>query len=112
MTTAQSAPTLSAPWGPREVPTTALLTDHYELTMLQAALQAGTADRPCVFELFARRLPSGRRYGVVAGVGRALRALEHFRFDAESLEFLLGAGVVDAPTAEWLADFRFDGDIW
>nr|WP_280949264.1 nicotinate phosphoribosyltransferase [Friedmanniella luteola] len=94
------------------MPTTALLTDHYELTMLQAALQAGTADRPCVFELFARRLPPGRRYGVVAGVGRALRALEHFRFDTESLEFLRGASVVDDRTADWLADFRFDGSIW
>lgn len=99
-------------WGPREVPTTALLTDHYELTMLQAALEAGTADRPCVFELFARRLPPGRRYGVVAGVGRALRALAHFRFDEESLRFLTEAHVVDARTADWLADFRFDGDVW
>jgi nicotinate phosphoribosyltransferase len=99
-------------WGPSEVPTTALLTDHYELTMLQAALEAGTANRPCVFELFARRLPPGRRYGVVAGVGRALRALTHFRFDEESLRFLREAGVVNSPTADWLADFRFDGDIW
>ena len=79
--TADAAQTL---WGPREVPTTALLTDHYELTMLRAARQAGTADRRCVFELFARRLPEGRRYGVVAGVGRALRALRHFRFDEEA----------------------------
>ena len=112
MTVPDAASTPLTSWGPREVPTTALLTDHYELTMLQAALRAGTAHRPCVFELFARRLPPGRRYGVVAGVGRALRALEHFRFDAESLEYLRGAGVVDEPTADWLADFRFDGDIW
>ncbi|WP_375432250.1 nicotinate phosphoribosyltransferase [uncultured Friedmanniella sp.] len=105
-------PTGANPWGPREVPTTALLTDHYELTMLQAALQAGTAERPCVFELFARRLPPGRRYGVVAGVGRALRALTHFRFDEESLRFLREARVVDGATADWLADFRFNGDIW
>jgi len=112
VTVPDPAPGAPALWGPREVPTTALLTDHYELTMLQAALQAGTADRPCVFELFARRLPPGRRYGVVAGVGRALRAIEHFRFDAEALEFLRGAHVVDGPTADWLAGFRFDGDIW
>jgi nicotinate phosphoribosyltransferase len=112
VTVPEPAPGATTAWGPREVPTTALLTDHYELTMLQAALQAGTADRPCVFELFARRLPPGRRYGVVAGVGRALRALEHFRFDAESLEFLRGAHVVDGRTADWLADFRFDGSIW
>ena len=51
---------------------TGLLTDHYELTMLQAALRDGTAERRCVFEVFARRLPEGRRYGVVAGTGRLL----------------------------------------
>ena len=62
---------------------TALLTDHYELTMLQAALARGTAHRRSVFELFGRRLPEGRRYGVVAGVGRALDAIEAFRFDDE-----------------------------
>ena len=58
---------------------TALFTDHYELTMLEAALAAGTADRQAIFELFPRRLPAGRRYGVVAGVGRALDAIERFR---------------------------------
>nr|WP_269453403.1 nicotinate phosphoribosyltransferase [Microlunatus phosphovorus] len=94
------------------MPTTALLTDHYELTMLRAALQAGTANRHSVFELFGRRLPPGRRYGVVCGVGRALRALRAFHFDEESLRFLLDTDVVDQPTADWLADFRFSGDIW
>src|SRR5271157_1737690 len=49
---------------------TALLTDHYELTMLQASLRSGAADRRAVFEVFARHLPHGRRYGVVAGTGR------------------------------------------
>ena len=93
------------------MPTTALLTDHYELTMLRAARQAGTADRRCVFELFARRLPEGRRYGVVAGVGRALRALRHFRFDEEALRFLRDHEIVDHATADWLADFSFSGDI-
>lgn len=88
----------------------ALLTDHYELTMLQAALHGGTAGRRSVFELFPRRLPEGRRYGVVAGVGRALDALEAFRFDEQVLGVL--EDVVDATTLEWLADFRFSGDIW
>ena len=50
----------------------ALLTDHYELTMVSAALRDGTADRRCVFEVFTRRLPTGRRYGVVAGTGRLI----------------------------------------
>jgi nicotinate phosphoribosyltransferase len=89
---------------------TALLTDHYELTMLQAALGSGTAHRRSVFELFPRRLPEGRRYGVVAGVGRALDAIEDFRFDDEALGVL--EGVVDEPTREWLASYRFAGDVW
>ena len=88
----------------------ALLTDHYELTMVQAARQAGTAGRRSVFELFPRRLPQGRRYGVVAGVGRALDAIESFRFDAASLAAL--EGVVDADMLEWLASYRFSGDVW
>ncbi|GAB2850056.1 nicotinate phosphoribosyltransferase [Actinocorallia aurea] len=91
---------------------TALLTDHYELTMLQAALRDGTAARRSVFEVFARRLPRGRRYGVVAGTGRFLDALEHFAFAPEDLEFLTSTGVVDDDTAAWLADFRFSGDVW
>jgi nicotinate phosphoribosyltransferase len=89
---------------------TALLTDHYELTMLQAALRSGTAHRRSVFELFPRRLPEGRRYGVVAGVGRALDAIESFRFDDETLRVV--ADVVDEPTCEWLASYRFSGDVW
>lgn len=91
---------------------TALLTDHYELTMVQAALRAGTASRRSVFELFPRRLPEGRRYGVVAGVGRALDAFERFRFDDEVLEVLREGHVVDDATLEWLAGYRFSGDIW
>ncbi|MFZ1115045.1 MAG: nicotinate phosphoribosyltransferase [Propionibacteriaceae bacterium] len=112
MTATDPAPDLAAAWGPREVPTTALLTDHYELTMVRAALRAGTADRRCVFELFARRLPEGRRYGVVAGVGRFLRALRQFRFDDESLRFLRDRKIVDHVMADWLANYQFSGDIW
>ena len=89
---------------------TALLTDHYELTMLQAALRSGTAHRRAVFELFPRRLPEGRRYGVVAGVGRALDAIESFAFDPASLAVL--SDVVDERTLEWLASYRFTGDLW
>jgi len=90
---------------------TALLTDHYELTMLAAALRDGTADRPCVFEVFARRLPEGRRYGVVAGTGRLLDAIRDFRFDQAELSQLERAGVVDEATIAWLADYRFTGDV-
>ncbi|RYJ04636.1 MAG: nicotinate phosphoribosyltransferase, partial [Actinomycetales bacterium] len=93
-------------------PSTALLTDHYELTMLQAALADGTAHRPCVFEVFARRLPEGRRYGVVGGTERLLEALGSFRFGEEEVAWLREEEVVDTVTADWLADYRFSGDVW
>ena len=89
----------------------ALLTDRYELTMLQAALADGTAHRRCVFELFTRRLPPGRRYGVLAGTGRLLEELEAFRFGDEELSWLSSEGVVDRPTLDWLSDYRFRGSI-
>jgi len=80
--------------------------------MLQASLSSGTAGRRSVFELFPRRLPEGRRYGVVAGVDRALDAIEAFRFDAEAIDFLRTQGIVDGPTREFLAGYSFNGDIW
>lgn len=92
--------------------TTALLTDHYELTMVRAARASGTADRRSVFELFPRRLPEGRRYGVVAGVGRALAALEQFVFDDQTVDFLLRQQIVDEDLAGWLSGYRFSGSIW
>jgi nicotinate phosphoribosyltransferase len=91
---------------------TALLTDHYELTMLQASLRSGAASRRAIFEVFARHLPHGRRYGVVAGTGRLLDALERFRFGPADLEFLGGAGIVDSPTLAFLESYRFTGNIW
>ena len=93
------------------LPSTALLTDRYELTMLQAALRDGTAARRCVFEVFTRRLPPGRRYGVLAGTGRLLEALEAFRFDDDVLAFLERDEIVDRATLEHLAGWRFTGSI-
>src|ERR1700753_849477 len=91
---------------------TALLTDHYELTMLQGALPSGAAQRRTIFEVCARHLPHGRRYGVVAGTGRLLDALERFRFDAADLDFLRAADIVDDVTLRYLESYRFTGNIW
>jgi nicotinate phosphoribosyltransferase len=97
---------------PERAPSTALLTDHYELTMVRAALRSGVARRRAVFEVFARQLPSGRRYGVVAGAGRFLDALEQFRFGAAELAFIERAGIADDSTLEFLQGYRFGGSIW
>ncbi|MFZ0323437.1 MAG: nicotinate phosphoribosyltransferase [Actinomycetes bacterium] len=80
--------------------------------MLQAALRDGTWRRRSVFELFCRRLPAGRRYGVVAGAARFLDALTRFTFDDEVLAFLEERSVVENDTLAWLADYHFEGDIW
>jgi nicotinate phosphoribosyltransferase len=96
----------------RERQSTALLTDRYELTMLQTALGDGTAARRCVFEVSARRLPPGRRYSVLAGTGRVLEAIADFRFTDEELAFLSRAKVTNRETMEYLADYRFTGSIW
>ncbi len=96
---------------PPQASSTALLTDRYELTMLQAALVDGTAARHCVFEVFTRRLPPGRRYGVVAGTGRVLEALADFRFTDDELGYLSREKVVDRATIDYLAGYRFAGSV-
>ena len=97
---------------PGPAPTTSLLTDMYELTMVQATLRSGAAHRRCVFEVFTRRLPEGRRYGVLAGTGRVLEALTRFRFSDADLRYLSDNRIVDAQTVQWLADYRFTGNVW
>ena len=77
--------------------------------MLSAALRDGTARRQTTFEVFARRLPDGRRYGVVAGTGRFLEALASFEFDAAALDSV--RGFLDPDTVAYLTQYRFRGDI-
>jgi nicotinate phosphoribosyltransferase len=91
--------------------TSALLTDRYELTMLGSSLRDGTARRRCTFEVFARRLPDGRRYGVVAGTARVLDAIADFRFDDATVDWLSSARVIDEDTGAFLRDYRFSGDV-
>ncbi|HEY9497422.1 MAG TPA: nicotinate phosphoribosyltransferase [Terrimesophilobacter sp.] len=80
--------------------------------MVDAAMKAGTAGRRSVFEVFARHLPSGRRYGVVAGTGRLLEQIADFRFGPDEIAWLGENEVVDAETLDWLADYRFGGNVW
>jgi len=105
--TPQSADTVGGVSTPSE--STVLLTDKYELTMLSAALRDGTAHRYTTFEVFARRLPEGRRYGVVAGTARFVEALKSFEFDATALDSV--RGFLDPDTVDYLALYRFRGDV-
>ena len=89
----------------------ALMTDMYEYTMLDACLKDGTANRKCVFEIFTRHLPLGRHYGVAAGQGRILDALEKFHLDDNDLKFLADRKVASPETIKWLENFHFSGSI-
>lgn len=90
---------------------TAFMTDKYELTQLQAMIQAGKASQKATFELFARSLPEGRRYGVVGGVSRAIQAVKDFRFTDEQLEYLSNDAMISNQTIEYLRDYEFKGKI-
>jgi nicotinate phosphoribosyltransferase len=92
-------------------PDLALHTDHYELTMLDAVLTSGVVGHQAVFEVFARSLPGGRRYGVLAGTDRVVRALSAFRFDPDTLSWLRHQRIVSAAAQEWLSRYRFHGSI-
>ncbi|HTW10736.1 MAG TPA: nicotinate phosphoribosyltransferase [Acidimicrobiales bacterium] len=96
---------------PDPPPATSFFTDRYELTMLDAALQSGRAACPAVFEVFTRRLPDRRPWGVFAGLGRLLDALEEFRFGDPELTWLEANSVVSPPALEWLSRYRFTGHI-
>lgn len=89
----------------------ALLTDMYELTMVDAALRSGMADTPVVFEIFGRKLPATRRFGVVAGTGRALEALDHFKFSPTQIDWLRSEKIVSDIALEFLREYRFSGTI-
>lgn len=92
--------------------TTALNTDMYEFTMLRSAVADGTADRAATFEVFARSLRDGNRYGVLAGTGRLLDAIEDYCLDTDTLDWLLDTGIIDQATRDWIGDdWSFTGRI-
>ena len=90
---------------------TALLTDKYELTMVDATLRSEVANRHSIFELFGRKLPVTRRFGVVAGTGRILEALLRFEFTPDQIDWLASQDVLSDESLEYLQDYRFTGDI-
>jgi nicotinate phosphoribosyltransferase len=79
--------------------------------MVDAALRSGIAHHRAVFELWTRSLPRGRRYGVVAGTARVVEAITRFRFRDPELGFLAAHRIVSPTALDWLADFRFSGDV-
>jgi nicotinate phosphoribosyltransferase len=89
----------------------ALLTDLYELTMLQSYFDTGM-DGVAVFDLFMRRLPPTRNYLVACGVEDVLRYLETFSFSAEHLSYLKSVKRFSDAFLNYLGELRFTGDVY
>jgi nicotinate phosphoribosyltransferase len=90
--------------------TSPLLTDLYQLNMMQAYLDHGKTG-PAVFELFVRRLPSRRGFLMAAGLEQALDFLEQLHFSADELDWLARSGRFSKTLLDYLAAFRFTGDV-
>ena len=74
----------------------------YELTMVDATLKSGTWNRGSIFELFGRRLPAERRFGVMAGNARIIEALERFQFSADEIDYLSREKIVSDDCLDYL----------
>ena len=88
-----------------------LLTDLYQLTMLQAYFDRGM-DRSASFEFFVRKLPVQRNFLMAAGLEQVLQFLEALRFEAGELEWLASTGRFKPAFLQSLKDLRFTGDAW
>ncbi len=88
----------------------ALFTDLYELTMMQAYVAEGMRE-PATFGLFVRRMPANRNYLLACGLAEALRYLETVRFTPDCIAYLRSVGQFSASFLDWLADYRFSGDV-
>ena len=87
-----------------------LLTDLYQLTMLQAYYDQGMVDT-AVFEFFVRKLPAGRNFLIAAGLEQALDFLEGMRFTAREIDWLANSGRFHRPFIDSLAELRFTGEV-
>lgn len=90
----------------------ALLTDLYELTMMQGYHETGAYRKQVVFDLFYRKNPSGNGYAIAAGLQQAIEYIDELRFTGEDIAYLEGLGLFSADFIEYLRNFRFTGEIY
>ncbi len=90
----------------------ALLCDFYELTMSRGYFETEMRDRIAYFDVFFRRVPDGGGYAIAAGLEQIVRYIEDLRFTDSDIEYLRGKNIFSEEFLEYLAGFRFTGDIW
>ena len=91
---------------------TGLVTDFYQLTMAQGLWRIGAHDVPCVFDRTYRNNPFGGGYTVVAGLEHLVDFIQNFRYGESEIAYLRSLHAFDEGFLQWLADFRFTGDIY
>ncbi len=89
-----------------------MLCDFYELTMGNGYFNSGMKDRICYFDVFFRKCPDGGGFAIAAGLEQIVHYIEDLHFDPEDIEYLRGRNLFSAEFLEYLATFRFTGDIW
>jgi nicotinate phosphoribosyltransferase len=93
-----------------DIRTSPLLTDLYQLNMLQSYLDHGMTET-AVFEFFSRKLPARRGFLMAAGLAQVVEFLENVRFGADELDWVRSTGRFGTDFIDYLADFRFTGDV-
>lgn len=89
-----------------------MLCDFYELTMANGYEKCGMGDMYVYFDVFYRDNPDNAGYAVAAGLEQIINYVNDLHFDAEDIEYLREKGIFDERFLEYLADFKFEGDMW
>ena len=89
-----------------------LLTDLYELTMMQGYFKEKDANETVIFDMFYRTNPHGNGFAICAGLEQVIEYIRDLRFDGSDIEYLGSLGIFEEDFLEYLRDFRFTGDIY
>ncbi|MGM9661349.1 MAG: nicotinate phosphoribosyltransferase [Faecousia sp.] len=89
-----------------------MLCDFYELTMSQGYFATGYCDRIAYFDLFFRKCPDGGGFAIAAGLEQIIQYVQDLHFGPEDIEYLRGRNMFSEEFLNYLADFKFTGDIW
>ena len=89
-----------------------LLTDLYELTMMQGYFRNKTANETVIFDLFYRSNPCGNGYSIMAGLEQAIKYIKELHFTRADIEYLRSLNMFEESFLDYLGDFKFTGDIY
>ena len=89
-----------------------MLCDFYELTMGNGYFEQGKKDQITYFDIFFRKVPEDGGFAIMAGLEQAIDYINHLHFDEEDIAYLRGRGIFSEGFLEYMANFKFTGDVW